>query len=63
MAEWARGARGRTVTWPAPDMYVLVEGVLLRMLPDSPETPVGTEVVVGYDTGLRRLVAHRAERP
>ncbi len=59
MAEWAHGAPGRTVTWPAPDTYVLVEGVLLRMLPDDPGTPAGTEVVVGYDTERRRLVAYR----
>ncbi|MFJ9820647.1 hypothetical protein ACIRU3_36325 [Streptomyces sp. NPDC101151] len=53
------------MTWPAPDTFVLVEGVLLRMLPDSPDTPVGTEVVVGYDAIRRRLVARTAtgEKP
>ncbi|MEU6099970.1 hypothetical protein [Streptomyces flaveolus] len=60
MREWALGAPGRIVTWPAPDAYVLVEGVLLRMRPDSPDMPPGTEVVVGHDTERRGLVAHRA---
>ncbi|MFI2375501.1 hypothetical protein ACH5AO_10575 [Streptomyces sp. NPDC018964] len=57
--EWALGAPGRIVTWPAPDAYVLVEGVLLRMRPDTPGTAPGTEVVVGCDTERRTLVAHR----
>ncbi|MYR41465.1 hypothetical protein GTW67_05375 [Streptomyces sp. SID5910] len=60
MREWALGAPGRIVTWPAPDAYVLVEGVLLRMRPDPPDMPPGTEVVVGQDTERRSLVAHRA---
>ncbi|OON80690.1 hypothetical protein GBW32_28005 [Streptomyces tsukubensis] len=58
MHEWALGATGRIVTWPAPDAYVLVEGVLLRMRPDIPGTPPGTEVVVGHDAERRSLVAH-----
>ncbi|MET8629576.1 hypothetical protein ABZW30_38595 [Kitasatospora sp. NPDC004669] len=62
MDEWARGAAGRTVTWPAPDTYVLVEGVLLRMLPEAPATPRGTEVVVGLDETSGRLVARPADR-
>ncbi|MEU3663696.1 hypothetical protein AB0E77_28725 [Streptomyces sp. NPDC032940] len=60
MREWALGAPGRIVTWPAPDAYVLVEGVLLRMRPDSPDMPPGTEVVVGRDDGRPGLVARRA---
>ncbi|MFF2144652.1 hypothetical protein [Kitasatospora sp. NPDC058190] len=62
MDEWARGAEGRTVTWPAPDTFVLVEGVLLRMLPEAPATPSGTEVVVGLDETNSRLVARPAGR-
>ncbi|GAA2136539.1 hypothetical protein GCM10009760_16140 [Kitasatospora kazusensis] len=63
MHEWARGASGRTVTWPAPDTYVLVEGVLLRMLPESGRTPRGTEVVVDHDATRGRLLARPAGRP
>ncbi|MEV7869641.1 hypothetical protein AB0P17_26925 [Streptomyces sp. NPDC088124] len=58
MREWALGARGRIVTWPAPDAYVLVEGVLLRMGTDIPGMAPGTEVVVGLDAEGRTLVAH-----
>ncbi|MFE2941437.1 hypothetical protein ACFXKG_20590 [Streptomyces sp. NPDC059255] len=58
MREWALGARGRIVTWPAPDAYVLVEGVLLRMGTDTPGMAPGTEVVVGHDAEGRTLVAH-----
>ncbi|MFD8204073.1 hypothetical protein [Streptomyces sp. NPDC059701] len=60
MREWALGAPGRIVTWPMPDTYVLVEGVLLRMRPDPPGMPPGTEVVVGTDTAGHRLVARGA---
>lgn len=61
MDVWGHGARGRIVTWPAPDAYVLVEGVLLRMLPDPPGLPPGTEVVVRHDAAHGRLVAQAAE--
>lgn len=60
MDEWGHGAAGRIVTWPAPDAYVLVEGVLLRMLPDPPGMPPGTEVVVRYDAARQGLVAFDA---
>ncbi|MCX5107819.1 hypothetical protein OOK13_04665 [Streptomyces sp. NBC_00378] len=60
MERWGHGAPGRIVTWPAPDAYVLVEGVLLRVLPDSPGMAPGTEVVVWFDASRRRLVARAA---
>ncbi|MFJ7777605.1 hypothetical protein [Streptomyces yangpuensis] len=57
MEQWGHGAPGRVITWPDPDTYVLVEGVLLRMLPDSPGMAPGTEVVVRHDAARRVLVA------
>lgn len=60
MEKWAHGAPGRIVTWPAPDAYVLVEGVLLRVLPDSPGMAPGTEVVVRHDAARHRLLAREA---
>ncbi|MFD0355352.1 hypothetical protein ACFVHW_16700 [Streptomyces sp. NPDC127110] len=45
-----------------PDSYVLVEGVLLRMLPDSPGMVPGAEVVVRYDSARRLLLARAAAR-
>jgi hypothetical protein len=62
MDEWAHGASGRTVTWPAPDTYVLIEGVLLRMLPEPAATPRGTEVLVDLDPTSGRLVARPVGR-
>ncbi|MFE9632011.1 hypothetical protein [Streptomyces sp. NPDC006463] len=62
MEKWGHGAPGRIITWPAPDAYVLVEGVLLRMLPDSPGMAPGTEVVVRYDASRHRLLAREAGR-
>ncbi|MFF4716706.1 hypothetical protein ACFY2V_35720 [Streptomyces eurythermus] len=58
MAEWAHGRAGRTVTWPAPEAYVLVDGVLLRMVPEPPGLPPGTPVTVRHDRARRLLVAH-----
>lgn len=58
MEEWAHGSVGRIVTWPDPDAYVLVDGVLLRMLPFSPGMGPGSEAEVRYDAARRRLVAH-----
>ncbi|WP_353940746.1 hypothetical protein ABII15_03375 [Streptomyces sp. HUAS MG91] len=58
MGEWAHGITGRTVTWPAPDTYVLVDGVLLRMRPEPPGLPPGTAVTVRHDAGRQCLVAH-----
>ncbi|MET8824413.1 hypothetical protein ABZX40_07625 [Streptomyces sp. NPDC004610] len=57
MRDWVLGAPGRIVTWPAPDAYVLVDGVLLRMRPDRPGTAPGTEVVVGLAPDGRTLLA------
>ncbi|MFD5621430.1 hypothetical protein [Streptomyces yangpuensis] len=62
MEQWGHGAPGRVITWPDPDTYVLVEGVLLRMLADSPGMAPGTEVVVRYDSARRVLVARSAAR-
>lgn len=61
MAGWAHGRAGRTVTWPAPDTYVLVDGVLLRMVPKPPGLPPGTAVTVRNDPERQRLVAHAEE--
>ncbi|MEU5641302.1 hypothetical protein [Streptomyces milbemycinicus] len=58
MVEWAHGCAGRTVTWSAPDAYVLVDGVLLRMVPEPPGLPPGTAVTVRHDPERQRLVAH-----
>lgn len=60
MEEWAHGSVGRVVTWPDPDAYVLVDGVLLRMLPLSPGMGPGSEAEVRYDDARRRLVAYEA---
>ncbi|MEU9717183.1 hypothetical protein [Streptomyces sp. NPDC047976] len=62
MEQWGHGAAGRVITWPDPDGYVLVEGVLLRMLPDSPGMVPGAEVVVRYDPARRLLLARAAAR-
>lgn len=58
MAEWAHGCAGRTVTWAAPDTYVLVDGVLLRMVSEPPGLLPGTAVTVRHDTERQELVAH-----
>ncbi|GAA1499493.1 hypothetical protein [Streptomyces synnematoformans] len=58
MVRWAHGRAGRTVTWPAPDAYVLVDGVLLRMRPEPAGVPPGTPVTVRLGEGERGLVAH-----
>ncbi|MFF5933108.1 hypothetical protein [Streptomyces sp. NPDC012508] len=62
MEQWGHGAPGRIITWPAPDAYVLVDGVLLRMLPETPGMAPGTEVVVRYDPERRRLLAQAVDR-
>ncbi|MFA7767423.1 hypothetical protein [Streptomyces sp. NRRL S-448] len=62
MDQWGHGAPGRVITWPDPDAYVLVEGVLLRMPPDSPGMAPGAEVVVRYDAARHRLVARATAR-
>ncbi|MFD8022134.1 hypothetical protein ACFV6G_17090 [Streptomyces lavendulae] len=60
MEQWGHGAPGRVITWPDPDAYVLVEGVLLRMLPDSPGLAPGAEVLVRYDAARQLLLARAA---
>lgn len=62
MRQWGHGTPGRVITWPAPDTYVLVEGVLLRMLPDSPGLAPGAEVVVRHDAARHLLLARAATR-
>ncbi|MET8751781.1 hypothetical protein ABZW32_17010 [Streptomyces sp. NPDC004667] len=62
MRQWGHGAPGRVITWPAPDTYVLVEGVLLRALPDSPGLAPGAEVVLRHDAARRLLLARAAAR-
>lgn len=58
MEQWAQGSVGRIVTWPDPDAYVLVDGVLLRLLPLSPGLEPGSEAEVRYDVVRQRLVAY-----
>ncbi|MFJ3308179.1 hypothetical protein ACIPSA_34845 [Streptomyces sp. NPDC086549] len=58
MDEWADGRTGRTVTWPDPDAYVLVEGVLLRVLPQPRALMPGTDVTVRRDPSRGRLVGY-----
>ncbi|MFG2771074.1 hypothetical protein [Streptomyces sp. NPDC048350] len=62
MEQWGHGSPGRIITWPAPDAYVLVDGVLLRMLPETPGMAPGTEVVVRYDPEQGRLLAQAVDR-
>lgn len=59
VARWADGAEGRVVTWPDPEAYVLVEGVLLRMSVDAPgPLPPGTGVRVRWDARADLLRAY-----
>lgn len=58
----AHGSVGRVVTWPAPDAYVLVEGVLLRALPADVEAVPGLRVRLAFDPERGRLVMRDAER-
>ncbi|WP_329273006.1 hypothetical protein [Streptomyces sp. NBC_01451] len=52
----AHGSVGRVVTWPAPDAYVLVDGLLLRALPAGVHATPGLRVRLEFDTGQERLV-------
>ncbi|PZT75259.1 hypothetical protein DNK56_15755 [Streptomyces sp. AC1-42W] len=60
MIEWGDGRTGRTVTWPTPDTYVLVDGVLLRTEAEPPGLPPGTAVTVRHVPG-RRLPVSRPD--
>ncbi|MEU9117219.1 hypothetical protein AB0D04_37065 [Streptomyces sp. NPDC048483] len=54
----ADGSVGRVVTWPDPDAYVLVDGVLVRALPLVADALLpGSEVTVRWDAGRGRPVA------
>ncbi|NGN68009.1 hypothetical protein G5C51_29430 [Streptomyces sp. A7024] len=44
MPGWADGRSGRTVTYPDPDAYVLIDGVLLRARIEPAGCPPGTRV-------------------
>ncbi|MFJ2645478.1 hypothetical protein ACIO1C_01865 [Streptomyces sp. NPDC087420] len=57
MDEWADGATGRVMTWPDPDVYVLVDGVLLRAVPSAPGLVRGSEAALRHDPDLGRLTA------
>ncbi|MFF7177621.1 hypothetical protein [Streptomyces sp. NPDC008121] len=57
MERWAHGAVGRLTTWPDPDGYVLVEGVLLRVRVQPGGLAPGAEVEVRHDSAGGRLVA------
>ncbi|WP_311667565.1 hypothetical protein [Streptomyces chisholmiae] len=58
----ADGVLGRVVTWPAPDAFVLVEGVLLRATPQGEGVRPGAGVRLRLDPDGRRLLA-LAARP
>ncbi|MFE1443702.1 hypothetical protein [Streptomyces sp. NPDC058739] len=60
MVRWAHGAVGRVTTWPDPDVYVLVEGVLLRALPEAPGLLPGAAAEVRADPSGGRLLVRPA---
>ncbi|MGA5446174.1 hypothetical protein ACPCVO_05900 [Streptomyces umbrinus] len=57
----AHGSVGRVVTWPAPDAYVLVDGLLLRALPARVHAIPGLRVRLAFDTEQGRLVMAEAD--
>ncbi|WP_406166956.1 hypothetical protein [Streptomyces sp. NBC_00996] len=57
----AHGSVGRVVTWPAPDAYVLVDGVLLRALPARVDAIPGRLVRLAFDSGKGRLLMTEAD--
>lgn len=59
---WAHGAVGRVTTWPDPDTYVLVDGVLLRALPDAPGLVPGALAELRLDPATGRFRARPADR-
>ncbi|SCE61792.1 hypothetical protein GA0115261_111895 [Streptomyces sp. OspMP-M43] len=62
MVGWAHGAVGRVTTWPDPDVYVLVEGVLLRALPQAPGLLPGAAAELLADPVTGRLLVRPARR-
>ncbi|MCT2591576.1 hypothetical protein LHJ74_17000 [Streptomyces sp. N2-109] len=60
MRQWADGSPGRIITWPDPDAYVLVDGVLLRAHPHSPGLAPGADVEVRLDPAQQRLIAYES---
>ncbi|MFI8962611.1 hypothetical protein ACIGO8_10875 [Streptomyces sp. NPDC053493] len=60
MARWAHGAVGRVTTWPDPDAYVLLDGVLVRALPEVPGLLPGAAAEVRLDPATGRLCARPA---
>ncbi|MFE2886361.1 hypothetical protein ACUXZZ_23480 [Streptomyces graminifolii] len=57
----AHGSVGRVVTWPAPDAYVLVDGLLLRALPACVDAIPGLWVRLAFDSGQGRLLITEAD--
>ncbi|WP_176726616.1 hypothetical protein [Streptomyces sp. OspMP-M43] len=49
-------------TWPDPDVYVLVEGVLLRALPQAPGLLPGAAAELLADPVTGRLLVRPARR-
>ncbi|MFJ4201971.1 hypothetical protein ACIP2Y_20365 [Streptomyces sviceus] len=57
----AHGSVGRVVTWPAPDAYVLVDGLLLRALPAHVDAIPGLRVRLDFDPEQERLLMTEAD--
>ncbi|WP_037820823.1 hypothetical protein [Streptomyces sp. NRRL B-3229] len=57
----AHDSLARVVTWPAPDAYVLVDGLLLRALPTGVDAIPGRWVRLAFDPEQRRLLMTEAE--
>lgn len=57
----AHGSVGRVVTWPAPDAYVLVDGLLLRALPAGVDAIPGLRVRLAFDSEQGRLLMTEAD--
>ncbi|MEN8656226.1 hypothetical protein ABCR94_38060 [Streptomyces sp. 21So2-11] len=57
----AHGSVGRVVTWPAPDAYVLVDGLLLRARPAGVHAIPGLRVRLAFDAEQGRLVMTESE--
>jgi hypothetical protein len=64
MAPWqaADGGVGRVVTWPSPEAFVLVDGVMLRAWPQSDGALPGASVRLRFDAARQRLLAVAPDR-
>jgi hypothetical protein len=53
---------GRVTTWPDPDTYVLVDGVLLRALPEAPGLMPGDTAELRLDPASGHFRARPPDR-